>query len=170
MWIGVGGTPQSAVRAGVLGAPMFLALFTGPDPAARLVELYRRAAGQAGHDPAALRVGSGGHMFIGRRSQDAKEAFFPYYSRYFRFHPRMSDGMPREVYDAWLADGLVVGSPQEVVDRIMRHHEVLGSTRYVGQFDVGGMPDGMVRESLELFATEVAPVIRRETATTRPAP
>ncbi len=62
-----------------------------------------------------------------------------------------------------MADGLVVGSPQQVVDKIMRHHEVLGTSRYVGQFDVGSMPHAMTTESLELFAAEVAPVLRRET-------
>ncbi|MFD5830853.1 LLM class flavin-dependent oxidoreductase [Lentzea sp. NPDC060358] len=170
VWIGVGGTPASSMRAGLLGAPLFLALFTGPGHARGLVDVYHRAAEQAGHPREALRVASGGHMFVGRRSQDAKDAFFPYYSRYFRFHPNMRDGMPRATYDAWLADGLVVGSPQEVADKILRHHEVLGSTRYVGQFDVGSMPDGMVRESLELFAAEVAPVVRRESRPALAAP
>ncbi|NMO55169.1 LLM class flavin-dependent oxidoreductase [Actinoplanes sp. TBRC 11911] len=164
VWIGVGGTPKSAVRAGTLGAPMFLALFTSPDPGHRTVELYRRAAEQAGHDAAALPIASGGHMYIGRSSQKAKDDFFPYYSDYFKLHPSMPNGMPRPVYDQWLSSGLLVGSPQEVIDGIMRHHEMLGISRYVGQFDVGSMSFGMVSESLELFATEVAPVIRKETA------
>lgn len=163
VWIGVGGTPRSAVRAGTLGAPMFLALFTGPHRARGIVDLYHRSAQKAGHDPASLRIASGGHMFIGRTSQGAKDAFYPYYSEYFKINPQMATGMPRSMYDAWLADGLVVGSPQEVIDKIMLHHDALGITRYVGQFDVGGMPEGMVRESLELFAEEVAPVLRRET-------
>jgi alkanesulfonate monooxygenase SsuD/methylene tetrahydromethanopterin reductase-like flavin-dependent oxidoreductase (luciferase family) len=164
VWIGVGGTPKSAVRAGTLGAPMFLALFTSPDPGRGTVELYRRAAEQAGHDPSLLRVASGGHMFIGRSSQKAKDDFFPYYAEYFKFHPQMPNGMPRSVYDLWLRDGLLVGSVQEVIDGIMRHHQALGASRYVGQFDVGSMPFAMANESLELFATEVAPVIRKETA------
>jgi alkanesulfonate monooxygenase SsuD/methylene tetrahydromethanopterin reductase-like flavin-dependent oxidoreductase (luciferase family) len=164
VWIGVGGTPKSAVRAGTLGAPMFLALFTSPDPGRGTVELYRRAAEQAGHDPSVLRVASGGHMFIGRSSQKAKDDFFPYYAEYFKFHPQMPNGMPRSVYDLWLRDGLLVGSVQEVIDGIMRHHQALGASRYVGQFDVGSMPFAMANESLELFATEVAPVIRKETA------
>jgi alkanesulfonate monooxygenase SsuD/methylene tetrahydromethanopterin reductase-like flavin-dependent oxidoreductase (luciferase family) len=164
VWIGVGGTPKSAVRAGTLGAPMFLALFTSPDQGRGTVELYRRAAEQAGHDPSSLRIASGGHMFVGRTSQKAREDFFPYYAEYFKFHPSMPNGMPRSMYDQWLRDGLLVGSPQEVIDRIMRHHEVLGASRYVGQFDVGSMPSAMVSESLELFANEVAPVIRKETA------
>ncbi len=72
--------------------------------------------------------------------------------------------MPRDVYDQWIRAGLLVGSPQEVIDKIMNHREQLGISRYVGQFDVGGMPASMVDKSLELFATEVAPVVRKEAA------
>ncbi|MEV0717969.1 LLM class flavin-dependent oxidoreductase [Asanoa sp. NPDC050611] len=164
IWVGVGGTPQSAVRAGRLGAPMFVAIFTDPAPARGLVELYHRAAAAAGHDPAGLRVASGGHMFVGRTSQGARDEFYPYYSEYLGRLPQFSGGMPREVYDQWIRAGLLVGSPQEVIDKIMRHRELLGISRYVGQFDVGAMPAGMVDKSLELFATEVAPVVRKETS------
>jgi alkanesulfonate monooxygenase SsuD/methylene tetrahydromethanopterin reductase-like flavin-dependent oxidoreductase (luciferase family) len=161
VWIGVGGSPNSAVRAGTLGAPMFLAQFTRPNR--EMVDLYHYAAQEAGHDPDSLRIGSGGHMFIGRSSQKAKDEFFPYYSEYVKFSPQMANGMPRSRYDQLLRDGLLVGSPQEVIDGIMRHHEVLGADRYVGQFDPG-LPSAMASDSLELFATEVAPVIRKETA------
>lgn len=112
VWIGVSGTQQSAMRAGLLGQPMFLALFTDPAVAVPLVGSYRRAAADAGHQPGSLRVASGGHMFVGRTSQSAREAFFPYYSKYFSLHPKFPDGMPREMYDEWIAKGLLVGSPQ----------------------------------------------------------
>ncbi|MFF4692542.1 LLM class flavin-dependent oxidoreductase [Streptomyces sp. NPDC001307] len=162
VWIGVGGTPESAVRAGTLGQPMFLALFTGPRDGTRLVDLYRRAGAEAGHDPAALRLATGGHMFVGRTSQGAREQFFPYYSRYFSAHPSFPGGMPRHVYDQWIAKGLLVGSPQQVVDGIMAHREVLGADRFVGQFDPG-LPEDLADSSLELFLTEVLPVIKAET-------
>jgi alkanesulfonate monooxygenase SsuD/methylene tetrahydromethanopterin reductase-like flavin-dependent oxidoreductase (luciferase family) len=163
VWIGVGGTPQSAVRAGVLGAPMFLALFTSPRRARPLAELYRRAAAQAGHDPAALKVASGGHMYIGRTSQGARDDFYPYYSEYWKMQPQFANGMPRATYDEWVRSGMLVGSPQEVIDKIMLQYELLGISRFVGQFDVGGLPVAMANDSLELFAAEVAPVIRKET-------
>lgn len=163
IWIGVGGTPQSAVRAGTLGQPMFLALFTSPLGGARLVDLYWRAAAQAGHDRTGLRVASGGHMFLGRTSQGARERFFPYYSRYFALHPSFPGGMPRAVYDQWIANGLLVGSPQQVIDGILTQRELLGIDRYVGQYDVG-MPESVATESLELFLTEVLPIVRAESA------
>jgi alkanesulfonate monooxygenase SsuD/methylene tetrahydromethanopterin reductase-like flavin-dependent oxidoreductase (luciferase family) len=166
IWIGVGGTPQSAVRAGVLGLPMFLALFTSPRSGVPLVELYRKAAANSGHDPARVRVASGGHMFVGPTSQGARDTFYPYYSKYFSLHPRFPGGMPRDVYDQWIEAGLLVGSPQQIVDGIMTQRELLGISRYVGQFDAG-MPEARATESLELFLSEVLPVIRAENG---PAP
>jgi alkanesulfonate monooxygenase SsuD/methylene tetrahydromethanopterin reductase-like flavin-dependent oxidoreductase (luciferase family) len=125
-------------------------VFTRPDP--RIVELYRRAAEQAGHDPASLSTGSGGHLYVGRSSQKAKDEFYPYYSGYVKLNPALRNGMPRSMYDQMLSEGLLVGSPQEVIDGIMHDHEVLGIDRYVGQFDTG-TPFEMVNDSLELFAT-----------------
>jgi len=118
----------------------------------------------AGHDPADLRTASGGHMYVGRTSQGARDGFYLYYAEYLGWLPPFPGGMPRDVYDQWIRAGLLVGSPQEVIDKIMNHREQLGISRYVGQFDVGGMPASMVDKSLELFATEVAPVVRKETA------
>jgi alkanesulfonate monooxygenase SsuD/methylene tetrahydromethanopterin reductase-like flavin-dependent oxidoreductase (luciferase family) len=161
VWIGVGSSPDSAVRAGSLGQPMFLAVFAGPASAIRLVGLYREAAADAGHDPAALPVAAGGHMFVGRTSQGARETFFPYYSKFFSLHPKFPSGMPRVVYDERIAEGLLVGSPQQVIDGIMTQREVLGISRWVGQFDMG-MPEAVTNESLELFLSEVLPAIRAE--------
>ncbi len=167
VWIGVGGTPQSAVRAGMLGTPMFMSFFQGPDSGRRLVDLYRRAAASAGHDdPGSLKTASGGHIYISRTSQAARDEYHPYYSDYFMQLPQFARGMPRETFEQWVDNGLIVGSPQEVIDKILRHREILGVDRFVGQIEVGSLPGELVNASLELFADEVAPVLRRETAVT----
>jgi alkanesulfonate monooxygenase SsuD/methylene tetrahydromethanopterin reductase-like flavin-dependent oxidoreductase (luciferase family) len=168
IWIGVGGTPASFVRAGSLGMPVFMGFFGSPQAFAGRVALYRRAAEAAGHDPATLRTGSGGHLFIRRTSQAARDEYYPYYSGYWKANnPQFANGFPRPLFDEWVDGGLMVGSPQEVIDKILTHREVLGVERYIGQIDVGSLPFTMSAESLELYATEVAPVVRRETA---PAP
>lgn len=100
-------------------------------------------------------------MFVGRTSQGARATFFPYYSKFFSLHPKFPDGMPRGVYDERIANGLLVGSPQQVIDGIMTQREVLGISRWVGQFDMG-MPEAVTNESLELFLSEVLPAIRAE--------
>jgi probable LLM family oxidoreductase len=168
IWVGIGGTPASAMRAGVLGLPMVMGFFAGPEQFVSRVELYHRAAAQAGHDPTQLRLGASGHMYIGKTSQAARDDFYPYYSRYFQESgaPFAANGFPREAYNDWIAGGLPVGSPQQVIEAIMRRIELLGIDRFTAQIDVGNLPWSMTRESLELYMTEVAPVIRRETAST----
>jgi len=167
IWVAIGGTPASAVRAGLLGLPMVMGFFAGPEQFVPRVELYHRAAEQAGHDPAALRLGVSGHMYIGKTSQAARDDFYPYYSRYFQQGgaPFAANGFPRDAYDSWIANGLPVGSPQQVIDAIMRRVELLGIDRFIGQIDVGNPPWAMTLDSLNLYMSEVAPVLRRETAT-----
>lgn len=166
LWVGIGGTPASAIRAGSLGLPMMMGFFAGPEQFVPRVELYHRAAVEAGHDPAALRLGVSGHLFVGKTSQGARDDFYPYYSRYFQQGgaPFAANGFPRDAYDAWIAGGLPVGSPQQVIDAILRRHELLGIDRFMAQIDAGNLPWAMTAESLELYMTEVAPVVRRETA------
>lgn len=166
IWVAIGGTPASAVRAGTLGLPMFMGFFTGPEQFVSRVELYHRAAEQAGHDLSSLRTAVSGHMYVGKTSQRARDDFYPFYSRYFRQTgiSSFANGFPRLSYDAWIAGGLPVGSPQQVIDSIMRRVELLGIDRFMGQIDVGNLPWEMARDSLELYMTEVAPVLRRETA------
>jgi probable LLM family oxidoreductase len=166
IWVAIGGTPASAVRAGLLGLPMVMGFFAGPEQFVPRVELYRRAAEEAGHDPARLRLAVSGHMYVGKTSQAARDDFYPYYSRYFQQGgaPFAANGFPRDAYDSWIAQGLPVGSPQQVIDAIMRRVELLGIDRFMGQIDAGNLPWSMTAESLELYMTEVAPTLRRETA------
>jgi alkanesulfonate monooxygenase SsuD/methylene tetrahydromethanopterin reductase-like flavin-dependent oxidoreductase (luciferase family) len=104
-------------------------------------------------------------VFVGRTSQEARDAYFPYYADYLSQAPQFAGGMPRAAFEQWVAqDRLMVGSPQQIIDGVLHHHELLGTDRYLAQIEVGGMPQGMVDGSLELYATEVAPVLRRETA------
>lgn len=168
VWIAVGGTPASAVRAGLLGLPMVMGFFAGPEHFVPLVELYRRAATEAGHDATGLRLAVSGHIYVGKTSQTAREDFFPHYARYLSGVGGRLGAYTRATYDQWLAHGLPVGSPQQVIDAIMRRVELLGIDRFVGQIDVGDLPVSMSHESLELYMTEVAPVLRRETAGARP--
>ncbi|WP_411732439.1 LLM class flavin-dependent oxidoreductase [Paeniglutamicibacter sp.] len=170
IWVAIGGTPASAMRAGSLGLPMIMGFFTGTEQFIPRVELYHRAAEDAGHDPAELRLGASGHMFIGKTSQGARDSFYPYYAEYLRQMGMTGGGVfPRQAYDSWIQNGLPVGSPQQVIEEIMKRVELLGIDRFLGQIDVGNLPWNMVNESLELFMTEVLPVVKRETAAV-PAP
>jgi probable LLM family oxidoreductase len=176
VWIAVGGTPQSVVRAGTLGLPLALAIIGGaPERFVPLVELYRESGRRAGHDPAALRVGINSHGFIADSTGAAVEAAWPPYLDVMGRIGRERGWPPptRARFEAERSPRgtLFVGSPQEVVDKILFEHELFGMDRMLLQFSVGTMPHRELLRSIELFGTEVAPVVRRATASQRsPAP
>jgi probable LLM family oxidoreductase len=165
IWIGVGGTPESAVRAGKLGLPLTLANITQP-PAkfAPQIEAYRQAGAEAGHDGQALQVAIAGHLFVGKDSKRARDEFYPHYAAYFRDHAvkgKYAMEISREEFDKRAApDGpLYVGSPQEIVDKIGRGRELFRHDRYLGQIDIGGLPYAKVAEGIALLANKVLPKV-----------
>ena len=169
VWVAVGGSPQSVVRAGTLGLPLTLAIIGGrPERFAPLVALYRRAAEQAGHDPAALPVAINTHAFVGETSAAADAAFAaPYLAMMNRIGAER--GWPpsgREEYAALRApDGAVAaGSAEQVITKILFEHELFGHTRYIGQMSVGAVAHRDVMASIERFGTVVAPAVREEVA------
>ena len=168
VWIAVGGNPQSVIRAGSLGLPMALAIIGGmPERFAPLVELHRRAALQAGHDPAPA-VSINSHGFIADTSQQALDDSYPAVSAMMNKIGRERGWPPmtREGYDgaASLRGSNFVGSPQQVIEKILFQHEIFGHDRFLVQFSVGTMPHEKLLRSIELFGTEVAPIVRDEVA------
>jgi probable LLM family oxidoreductase len=167
VWIAVGGTPQSIVRAGTLGLPLALAIIGGaPERFVPLVQLYRESARRAGHDPETLQVGINSHGFIASDSAEAVEAAFPPYLDVMGRIGRERGWPPptRAQFDAERSrrGALLIGSPQEVIDKILFEHELFGNTRFLIQLSVGTMPHDKLLRAIELFGTEVAPVVRRE--------
>ena len=172
VWIAVGGTPASVVRAGRHGLPLYLAILGQPERFAPLAELYRQTATDAGHNSDALRVGVTSHFYIETTSQGARDTFYPYYSRYIGNNMPGARGqlLPRDAFDAWAGPrgALFAGSPQQVIDKILWEHELLGHDRFLAQIGLGGLPFAATARSIELLATDVLPTIRREAAP-RPA-
>lgn len=170
IWVGVGGTPASAMRTGTLGLPMALAILLGPMAhLARPVELYHQAATAAGHRPDQLRISVNTHGFVGRTSQGARDEMFPYFSTGMRENNHQRGAgfdVPRRAFDAQTSAGaaLLVGSPQEVADKLLRYHELFGVTRAIIQLGFGGVPQKEHLQAIELLGTEVAPIVRAEVA------
>jgi probable LLM family oxidoreductase len=172
VWIAVGGTPQSIVRAGVLGLPLALAIIGGqPERFVPLVELYRRAAEEAGHDPAKLPVSLNMHAFVADTSQRAAAVFYPGYAEVMSRIGRERGWPPlsRPQFEAGRApDGhLLVGSAAEVTEKILRLKELFGMDRFLAQLSVGPMPHEDLIRAIELLGTEVAPAVRGVEAPTR---
>jgi probable LLM family oxidoreductase len=170
VWVAVGGTPQSVVRAATRGLPLALAIIGGmPERFAAFVELYRETGRRAGHDPASLKVSINSHGFLADSSQEAADLFFPPYAEAMTRIGRERGWPPttRAQYDAMRAPrgALLVGSVQEVIDKIMGQYQIFRHDRFLAQFSVGTMPHDRMMRSIELFGGEVAPVIRREIGT-----
>jgi probable LLM family oxidoreductase len=170
VWVAVGGNPASAARAGTLGLPMALAIIGGlPERFAPFAEIHRQAARAAGLDPPALSINS--HGYIADTSQHAaEEAYEPFTGMMNRIgRERGWTPMGRPDFDAMRTPrgALFVGSPQEVVEKILRQHEIFGHDRFLMQMSVGTMPHAGVMRSIELLGTEVAPVIRKALAPAR---
>jgi probable LLM family oxidoreductase len=167
IWVAVGGNPESAVRAGALGLPMALAIIGGqPERFAPFAELYRESAERAGYGRLPLSINS--HTYVAGTSQQAAEEFFPSYAEMMNAigRERGWSGIRRPDFDALRTrrGALVVGSPQEVIEKILYQHEIFGHDRFLGQISVGTMPHDKVMRAIELLGTEVAPVVRAEVA------
>jgi probable LLM family oxidoreductase len=167
VWVAVGGSPQSVIRAGALGLPLTIAIIGGePERFGPLVELYREAARRAGHDPAALPVAINSHGYIGPDAQAAADEYFPAYAAMMNKVGRERGWPPltRLSFDGLRArhGALLVGSPQEVAEKILFEHEIFANQRFLLQFSAGTLPHDRVMRAIELFGTEVAPVVREE--------
>jgi probable LLM family oxidoreductase len=169
VWVAVGGTPASVVRAGRNGLPLYLAILGQPERFVPLADLYRQSGTDAGNQAAELRVGVTSHFYVEPTSQGARDTFYPYYARYIGNNMPGARGqlLPRDAFDAWAGPrgALFAGSPQEVVDKILWERELLGHDRFLAQVGLGGLPFAETARSIELLASEVLPVVRRETST-----
>ncbi|HEX2187397.1 MAG TPA: LLM class flavin-dependent oxidoreductase [Longimicrobiaceae bacterium] len=169
VWIAVGGTPRSVVRAGTLGLPLALAIIGGaPERFAPMVELYRESARRAGHDPARLPVSINSHGYLADDSRRAAdEAYPPFAETMDRIgRERGWPAQSRQQFEAQrtLRGALLVGSPQEVIDKILFQHEIFRHDRMLVQLSVGPMPHAGIMRAIELLGTEVAPAVRAEVA------
>lgn len=169
VWIGSGGNAESAVRAGLLGLPLVLAIIGGrPIQFASLVQLYKRAAAQAGHDVSKLVVGSHSHGFLARSTEEAADKFFPSTQaamnvlgreRGWGHYDRASFDFARSFEGA-----LYVGDPETVAKKIIHLRKRVGITRFMLHVPVGSMPHGEVMGAIELLGKEAAPIVREEIA------
>lgn len=169
VWVAVGGSPQSVVRAGTLGLPLTIAIIGGePERFVPLVELYREASRRAGHPPEAARVAINTHAFVGETSAQADGAFAASYLAMMNRIGRERGWPPAgpAQYAALRSPrgAVAAGSVEEVAEKILFEHELFGHQRYIAQMSVGAVQHRDVMRSIELFGTRVAPLVREELA------
>ncbi|WP_263464252.1 Atu2307/SP_0267 family LLM class monooxygenase [Pseudomonas aeruginosa] len=166
VWLGVGGTPQSFERAGVLGLPLMVAIIGGTFERFRpAVDLYREAGFRAGHDPATLKVGIHAMGFVGETDVAAGDAFFPGWSQLAAKVGRERGWSPptRAQFDdmAGPRGAFLVGSPDTVAAKMLRASEVLGGvSRITFQMSTASLETAAMKRSIELLGTQVAPIVR----------
>jgi alkanesulfonate monooxygenase SsuD/methylene tetrahydromethanopterin reductase-like flavin-dependent oxidoreductase (luciferase family) len=165
IWRAVGGTPKSAYVTGALGLPLALAIIGGlPEQFKQFADIHERGAKDNGKEKPALSINS--HGFIAETSEEAKDIAFPAFKQTMDKigSERGWAPMSREQFEAstTLKGANFIGSPQEIIDKILYQHEIFGHDRFLMQMSVGSVPHEKMMKSIELFATEVAPVVRKE--------
>lgn len=166
IWIAVGGTPASVVRAGKLNLPLTIAILGG-DPAqfVPLVNLYRRSAQEAGHDVNKLQLSINQHMYLADDDQQASDEFWPIYSAVMNRigKERGWSPMSREQFEYMRSPqgSLLVGSPERIIEKLVYGYGIFKNTRFLSQTISGNIDPAKLLHSIELFGTKVAPEVRR---------
>lgn len=174
IWLAVGGTPASVGRAALLGLPLAIAIIGGyPERFAQLTDFYREAGLKAGHAPEKLKVGINSHGYIAENAQQAGDEFYSSYA-YVMSKLGRERGWPpttREQFDAMCQPrgSLLVGSPQQIVDKILSQHSYFKHDRFLLQTALGNLPHKNTMKSIELFGTKVAPEVRKALSMRTPA-
>ncbi len=166
IWIAVGGTPASVVRAGKLNLPLTIAILGGdPDQFVPLVNLYRRSAQEAGHDVNALQLCINQHMYIAEDDQQASDEFWPVYSGVMNRigKERGWSPMSREHFEMMRehSGSLLVGSPERIIEKLVYGYSIFKNTRFLAQTISGNIDPNKLLRSIELFGTKVAPEVRK---------
>ncbi|MBP1969109.1 alkanesulfonate monooxygenase SsuD/methylene tetrahydromethanopterin reductase-like flavin-dependent oxidoreductase (luciferase family) [Virgibacillus natechei] len=165
IWRAVGGTPASAIKAGYAGVPMYMAHLGGPVSVfKRTVDAYREAAQQSGFDPSELPVATAGFFYAAESSQQALREMYPHINEGMK--RTNGQGFPKQNF-AQGADPrsvMNIGSPQEIIEKILYQHEQFGHQRYIAQMDFGGMPFDKLMKNIELIGNEILPAIKKYTA------
>ncbi|MGD6966318.1 LLM class flavin-dependent oxidoreductase [Rossellomorea vietnamensis] len=165
IWRAVGGTPASAIKAGYAGAPMFMAHLGGPASVfKRTIEAYREAARSKGFDPAQLPVATAGFFYAAETSQQALKDLYPHINEGMK--KTNGGGFPKQHFAQGVDPHNImnIGSPQEIIEKILYQHEEFNHQRYIAQIDFGGMPFDKIMKNVEIIGNEILPAIRKYTS------
>ncbi|HWI50397.1 MAG TPA: LLM class flavin-dependent oxidoreductase [Rummeliibacillus sp.] len=164
IWRAVGGPPGSAIKAGYAGIPMMLTTLGGPAETFKVsVDAYREAAERSGYDPTELPIATASLFYTAENSQDAVEEMYPHLNAGMRFirgtgYPKwqVEEGPDRH-------QALMVGSPQQIIEKMLYQYELYGHQRFMAEIDFGGVPFDKIMKNIELIATEIMPAIKKYT-------
>ncbi|MFC4559765.1 LLM class flavin-dependent oxidoreductase [Virgibacillus kekensis] len=165
IWRAVGGPPASAIKAGYAGVPMFLANLGGPASSFKYsVDAYREAATQNGFDPSELPISTAGFFYAAETTQQAQKEVYPHVNQGLKLINGQEYPKRQFAQSADTRDVMNVGSPQQIIEKILYQHELFGHQRYIGQMDFGGVPFDKLMKNIELIGNEILPAIKKYTA------
>lgn len=164
IWRAVGGSPASAVKAGRQGVPIYIAHLGGPVSVfQQTIDAYRNSLEQNGYEPAEFPVATAGFFHAAETSQDALRELYPHINEGMK--RTNGRGFPKQAFAQGVdaRNVMNIGSPQQIVEKILYQWEAYGHQRYIAQFDFGGVPFDRLRRNVELIATEILPAVRKHT-------
>ena len=165
IWRAVGGHAASAIKAGIAGVPMQIAMLGGPAINFKYsVDAYRQAAQEYGHDPSTLPVATAGFFHVAETTQQAQKEVYPHVNLGMELINGQSYSKRGFAQGADNRDVLNVGSPQQVIEKILYQHELFGHQRYIAQMDFGGVPFDQLMKNIEFIGNEILPAIKKHTA------
>ena len=165
IWRAVGGPPSSAIKAGYAGVPMMLTTLGGPAINFKgSVDAYRETAAKRGFDPAMLPVATTSLFYTAENSQDALREYYPHIN--YGMQALRGGGYPKQQFaqSTDYRDALMIGSPQQMIEKILYQYELYGQQRFMAQIDFGGVPFDKIAKNIELIATVIMPAIKKHTA------
>ena len=165
IWRAVGGPPASAIKAGNAGVPMMLAALGGPATSFKYsIDAYREAADRSGFDSATLPVATAGFFYTAETTQQALKEAYPHMNKGLELIN--GQGYPKQHFAQGTDTRNVmnIGSPQQIIEKILYQHELFGHQRYIAQMDFGGVPFELLAKNIELIGTEILPAIKKYTA------
>lgn len=164
IWRAVGGPPASAIKAGFAGVPMFLAMLGGPTSSFNIsIQAYREALSRAGHNPKDFPVATAGFFYAAETTQDAFKEVYPYINRGLELINGQSYPKQQFAQGTDKRNVMNIGSPQQIIEKMLHQHEVFGHQRYIGQMDFGGVPFDKLMKNIELIGTEILPAVKKYT-------
>lgn len=165
IWRAVGGPPASAIKAGNAGVPMFLATLGGPATSFKYsIDAYREAAERSGFDASELPIATAGFFYAAETTQQAQRETYPFINQGMQLVN--GRGYPKQHFaqGADTRDVMNIGSPQQIIEKILYQHELFGHQRYIAQMDFGGVPYENLVKNIEIIGTEILPAIKKYTA------
>lgn len=165
IWRAVGGPPASAIKAGYMGIPMMLTTLGGPAINFKhSVDAYRETAEENGHDSSTLPIGTTSLFYVADTTEEALKGMYPHINS--GFEAIRGGGYPKQQFAQApdIRDALMVGSTQQIIEKLLYQHELYGMQRFMAQLDFGGVPFNKIMKNIEIIGEEILPAIKKYTA------